>query len=61
MNNEQQQEKLMYYVLMTDFNGKIYVMGKHDIEDDAVEHEAQLCKAHPNNHVWTCVESGALG
>ena len=51
----------MYYVLMTDFNNGIELMGKHDIEDDAVEHEAQLNKAHPDNHVWTCVESGALG
>jgi hypothetical protein len=46
---------------MTDFNGRIDVMGKHDIEYDAVEHEAQLKKAYPDNHVWTCVESGALG
>ena len=51
----------MYYVLMTDFNGRIDVMGKHNIEGDAVEHEAQLNKAYPDNHVWTCVESGALG
>jgi hypothetical protein len=35
-------------------------MGKHDIEDDAVEHEAQLNKAYPDNHVWTCVESDAI-
>ncbi len=51
----------MYYVLMTDFNNSIDVMGKHDVEDDAVEHEAQLNKAYPDNHFWTCVESGALG
>jgi hypothetical protein len=51
----------MYWVLMADFNNAIKLMGKHDIEDDAVEHEAQLNKVHPDNHVWTCVESGALG
>jgi hypothetical protein len=51
----------MYWVLMTDSNGRIDLMGKHEIEDDAVEHEAQLNKAYPDNHVWTCVESGALG
>jgi hypothetical protein len=46
---------------MTDFNNGIKIMGKYDIEDDAVEHEEQLNKAYPDNHVWTCVESGALG
>jgi hypothetical protein len=46
---------------MTDFNNGIALMGKYDIEDDAVEHEAQLNKAYTDNHVWTCVESGALG
>jgi hypothetical protein len=45
---------------MTDFNGRIDVMGKYDIEDDAKEHEAQLNKAYPDNHVWTCVESAAV-
>ena len=48
----------MYYVLITDFNNAIDVMGEHEIEDDAVEHEEQLCKAYPDNHVWTCVEGG---
>jgi hypothetical protein len=51
----------MYYVLMTDFNGRIDVMGKHANEDDAIEHEEQLRNFLPDNHVWTCVESGALG
>ncbi len=46
---------------MTDSNGKIHVMGKYDIEDDAREHEEQLRSAHPDNHVWTCVEGGGGG
>jgi hypothetical protein len=51
----------MYWVLMTDSNGKIHVMGKYDIEDDAVEHEEQLNKVYPDNHVCIGYKSGALG
>jgi hypothetical protein len=61
MNNEQQREILMYYVLMTDFNNGIKLMGKHDIEDDAVEHEEQLCKAYPDNHICVGYKSVAHG
>jgi hypothetical protein len=61
MNNEQHQEILMYYVLMTDSNDKISVMGTPGTEDDAREHEEQLRNFLPDNPVWTCVESGALG
>jgi hypothetical protein len=51
----------MYWVLMTDSDDKISVIGKHESEDDAREHEEQLRNFLPDNHVWTCVESGALG
>jgi hypothetical protein len=50
----------MYYVLMADSNGKIHVMGKYDIEDDAVEHEEQLCKAYPDNHICVGYKSVAV-
>jgi hypothetical protein len=46
---------------MNHSDGKISVMGKHENEDDAIEHEEQLRNFLPDNHVWTCVESGALG
>jgi hypothetical protein len=39
---------------------KISVMGKHESEDDAREHEEQLRNAHPDNHVWTSVKSNGV-
>jgi hypothetical protein len=46
---------------MNHSDDKIGVVGRHDTEDDAREHEEQLRSAHPDNHVWTCVEGGGGG
>jgi hypothetical protein len=46
---------------MTDSNGRIDVIGKHETEDEARDHEERLNKAYPDNHVWTCLNSGAFG
>lgn len=50
----------MYYVLMTDFNNGIKLVGKHEIKGDAIKHEEHMRSVHPDNQVWTCVNSGAL-
>jgi hypothetical protein len=43
----------MYYVLARDSKGNVSVMGEHLGEDEAVEHEQQLCNAYPAFHIWT--------
>jgi hypothetical protein len=43
----------MYYVIARDNKGNVSVMGEHLGEDEAVEHEQQLCNAYPAFQIWT--------
>jgi hypothetical protein len=44
----------MYYVLARDnLYGNVSIMGEHEEEDEAVEHEQQLCNAYSAFHIWT--------
>jgi hypothetical protein len=51
----------MYYVLMNHSDDKVGVVGKHDTEDDAREHEEMLTKSYLDCHFWTCPDSELIG
>jgi hypothetical protein len=46
---------------MNHSDDKIGVVGKHDTEDDAREHEEMLTKYYLDCHFWTCPDSELIG